>query len=68
MSRLMNVLQILGCVGLLCFIVPIKITTDDTPVEDFTNYLKKYNKSYTNKTEYFVRLSIFEVNNFKIFI
>lgn len=68
MGRLMKALQILGCVALLCFIVPIKITDDDSPVEQFNNFLQKYNKSYSNKTEYFIRLGIFQVLILTIFI
>lgn len=60
MSRFLDALKILACVALLCFVIPIKLT-DYSEVDQFNDYLKRFNKSYTNKTEYFIRLSTFQV-------
>lgn len=60
-QRFYTVLKVLGCIALLLFVVPIKLNNDNLPIEQFDEYLKRYNKTYTNKTEYLLRLHIFQV-------
>lgn len=60
-ERFYTILKVLGCIALLCFVVPIRISNDNLPTEQFNEYLKQFNKTYTNKTEYLLRLQIFQV-------
>lgn len=64
MSKFLSFLKVAGCIALLCFIVPIKIGGPYGDIEaKFDDYLKTYNKSYPNKTEYHFRLKAFQVIN-----
>lgn len=61
MSKFLSFLKVIGCIALLCFVIPIKINGPDDVETKFNDYLKKFNKTYSNETEYYRRLQIFQV-------
>lgn len=68
MSRFLSFLKVIGCIALLCFMVPIKFNDSDVSVEEFKDYLKRFNKTYTNQTEFDLRLKVFQVRLFSVFL
>lgn len=61
-NKLWGFIKVIGVIALLCFMVPIRINQGDAVIEQFKDYMKKYNKSYPNETEYRIRLKAFQVN------
>lgn len=62
MSKLLSFLKVAGCIALLCFVVPIRISgPNEEFIKEFNDYLKTFNKSYPNETEYRFRFKAFKV-------
>lgn len=62
-SKWVNIIFWLCVVGLLCIGIPVHINTVNNHMENFDDYLNRYNKTYkAGTTEYYKRLTIFKEN------